>query len=318
MRKGATLIRIIKKRLTRRFAVMLIGVVAFQNQQASTQRGSESSPLEVVLSSLGYRSLPECRYKGSGIPRDLTILNDDYKKRIVFIDDHILVIYQSHCFPAKKGSPDTRSMEAFFVNSHTGRLISKKTWETVKRRWVNERWDTQARILAVADGFVVHAGQSLTVYSPGFDKKAELKLDGNPQWAATVAPQGRTIHLQRIEEDNKAKGKWLAADTLTELRSQEEMAGAVSASDMGVVYKLAHCLKLQAIGEASRNLYCADSSHLGLPLVLTDSEVLSFYYKGFGLWSFQGERLWGREVTKGAALGGQKRSLQGNRFAFLL
>ena len=231
---------------------MLIGVATVPNQQAAAQRISQLPSLEITLSSLGYPSLPEWRYKGGGIPWDLSILNDDDKKRIVFIDDRTLAIYQSHCPPEKDGSPGSRSMVAFFVNPHTGNLISRRTWETIKRRWLNEGWDTQARILAVADGFVVHARHSLILYSPGLEKKAELKLDNEPGWAATVAPQGHVVHLQRIEDDNTAKGEWLASDTLKELRSQNEMAGIVSASDTTAVDKLAPCLQLQSVGEAPR------------------------------------------------------------------
>ena len=307
-----------KRTLSYLLVSALVAVGTPKDSQKSKQTGDESPILHINLGDLGYHQSQECTYKGTGVPRDLSVLNDDYKKRIVFIDDQSVVVYQSHCLPEKGSAPSPRSVEAFFVNPQSGMLIAKQSWPTIKRRWLNERWDTQARILALADGVAVQAGRSLMVYSARLEKKEELRLEDGPRWAASVAPQGHTIHLQRIEDDNNARGEWLTSDTLKDLRSQNEMAGVVSVSDTAVVYKLAHCLQLQAIGEAPRNLYCADAPHLGLPLFLTNSDVLSVYDKGFGVWSLDGGRLWGREVTKGTVLGSHKRSLQGNRFALLL
>jgi hypothetical protein len=96
-----------------------------------------------------------------------------------------------------------------------------------------------------------------------------------------------------------------------------EMAGITSASDLAAVDKLAHCVQLQSVGESPQNVYCAEASHLGLPLFLTDSEILSVYYKGFDVRAVNGKKLWGREVIKGSILGDYRRSLPGNRFGIL-
>lgn len=81
---------------------------------------------------------------------------------------------------------------------------------------------------------------------------------------------------------------------------------------------LAHCLQLQAVGQAPRNLSCADPTHLGLPLFLTGSEVLSVYRKGFTILSTDGQTLWSRGVPGGHPIGEHRRSLNGNRFAILI
>jgi hypothetical protein len=250
----------------------------------------------------------------------LSILNDDYKKRLAFIDEKTLVVYQSHCprQDQKESSAETRSMEAFFVNPQTGALISRRTWPTIKRRWLNERWDTQARIMAVSGGFLVHAADSLVLYSAGLEQKGKLTLEDGPRWAVTVAPLGRTIHRQRIQDDNQAEGEWFDSDTLAKIRSQHEMAGVTSSSDRAVVDMLAHCVQLQVVGETPHNLYCAEASHLGLPLFLSDSEVLYVYRNGFSVLSTAGEKLWGRDALddKNSLIAEHKRSLGGNRFAF--
>jgi len=285
------------------------------SKQRQSRESDKPAFLEIHLADLGYRPTQNYHYPGTGIPRDLSILNDDYKKRLVFIDQNTLVVYQSHYRLQNQndGVPESRHMEAFFINPKTGTLMVRKTWPTIKRRWLNERWDTQARIFAVAGGFLVHAGNALTLYSAGLEQKAQLALEDGPQYAVTVAPLGRTMHLQRIYPDNQAEGEWFDSDTLKKLRSQHEMAGITSASDQAVVDELAHCLQLQSVGEAPRNLYCDNPSRLGLPLFLNESEILAVRYKGFTVWSTKDEALWGHEGP--VMIGSHERSLNGNRFA---
>jgi hypothetical protein len=130
------------------------------------------------------------------------------------------------------------------------------------------------------------------------------------------APLGRTIHLQRIHPDNQFNGEWFDSDSLKKLRSQHEVAGITSASDQAVVDELAHCLRLQVVAEVARNLFCDNPSRLGLPLFLSESEILAVRYKGFTVSSTKGEMLWGHEGP--VMIGNHKRSLNGNRFAILM
>jgi hypothetical protein len=305
-------------------AVLLISTAAGRNNGNSSKGPANDLPsVQIHLRDLGYRPAPEYRCPGTGIPRDLSVLFDDYKIRLTFIDEKTLVVYQSHYPPPSEGDRlPPRSMEAFFVNADSGSLVSHKTWATRKRTWFNERWDTQARILAVEGGLLVQGGDALTLYSTDLKEKAELPLEEHLSWAATVAPMGRTVHLQRIDRgraDGMADGEWLASDSLAKLRQQQEFAGVVSASDYATVDRLAHCVQLQAVGESPRSL-CCFSSCLGLPLFLSNTEVLSVYRNGFDVLSTNSEKLWGREVpgSKNGLIGDHKRSLNGNRFAISL
>jgi hypothetical protein len=280
--------------------------------------GNQISFLEIRLRDLGYRPTEEYHYPGTGIPRDLSILNNDSKKRLAFISDKLLAIYFSHLPAAENGgAAESRSMEALFVDPNLGSLVSRKTWATRKRKWLNERWDTQARILPVRDGFLVHAGDSLVLYSADQQEKAKVSLDDTSGWAAAVAVLGRTVHLQRITEGDTAEGRWLGSDTLKQLKTQREVTGIASASDHAVVTKLAHCVQLQEIGEPSRDLCCYDPCRLGLPEFLSDTEILSAYRDGFIVLSDHGEKLWGREVAVSGnrIIANQVMSLDGNRFA---
>jgi hypothetical protein len=65
----------------------------------------------------------------------LSVLFDDYNLRLTFIDEKTLAVYQSHYpAPSETNPVPSRSMEAFFVNTKSGALISRKTWSTSKRK----------------------------------------------------------------------------------------------------------------------------------------------------------------------------------------
>ncbi len=300
--------------------LMLAVACAAWSGSPSNEESRSTAVLEIHLRDLGYQSMNEYHHIGAGIPRDLSLLNDDDKKGLLFTDEKTLAVYVSHFQSATDGSmgQGTRDMEAFFLDFHSGTLISRKTWPTIKRRWLNERWDTQARIMAVHGGFLVHAGNALVLYSADQEKKREFPLAVGSRWAAVVPPMGRTIHLQRIDRD-ETEGTWLDSDTLTKLRSQREIEGITSASDDAVVTKLAHCMQLQTFGKLPRNL-CSDPCRLGLPEFLSDAEVLSVYRNGFSVLSASGEKLWTREVpdAKNRIVESHQRSLDGSRFALSL
>jgi hypothetical protein len=282
---------------------------------------SQTPFLEIRLRDIGYEPAKEYHYPGTGIPRDLSILNDDSKKRLAFINERVLAVYFSHLPVTEKGGPgESRSMEALFVDLNTGSLISRKAWATRQRKWVNEREDTEARILPVRDGFLVHAGNSLTLYSVDQREKTKLSLDDTTSWAAVVAVLGNTVHIQQHTGNASVEGRWFAADTLKQLAAQKEVAGITSASDHAVVTELAHCVQLQAIGEPPRDLCCFDPCRLGLPEFLSDKEILSVYRNGFVVLSDHGEKLWGREVavSGNGIIADYGRSLDGTRFAIAL
>jgi hypothetical protein len=300
---------------------MLLITARSKGNSKTDSTKSEPPFAEIDLRKLGYEPAKESRYSGTGIPRDLSVLNDDSKKRLAYIGDDMLAIYFSHLpkfdHPAELAS---FSMEALFVNPSSGSLISRRIWPTHKRKWLNDRWDTQARIIALHDSFLVHAGDSLTLYSTDQHEKASVPLENTYRWAAVVSVLGHTVHLQRIKEDNSTEGSWLASDSLKQLKTQPEAAGIISASDSAVVTDLAHCVQLQAVGKSSRDLCCFDPCRLGLPEFLSEKEIVSVYANGFIVLSDQGEKLWGREtpIAGNGIVANHVRSLEGNRFAIVI
>lgn len=267
---------------------------------------------EVRLPSVDSPASQNCGYSGKDVPPDLSLLYDDSKTRLVFVDDSTLIVYRSWCHAQDREKP-SRRMDAVFLNPQTGAITGKQSWPTDKRRWFNDRWDTEARIMSLREGFLVHAGNTLHVYSSDRREKAALVLNNDLRSAVVVPPSGRTIHLQRINNDNTAKGEWLSAESLTPLSVQSEMGGITSASDDTVADWLNLCLKLQQVGKKARNLYCVDRARAEYPMFLTDAEILLLSSKGFAIFSTDGDRLWSRESD--VRIGAYKKSLSGNRFA---
>jgi len=251
---------------------------------------------------------------------------DDHQTQMTFIDHRNLAIYFSDAVEegaAKKSAPEAvPSMQAFFVNGESGALISHKIWPTEKRSWFNERYDTQARLLEVEGGFLVHAGNSLALYSPDLRKIREMTLDAAVEWAATVAPMGRTFFLERIDTavQQKAEGAWMASDTFERLRSLDVYSGSVVSVSKdaiaGTLSKGVQCLDSQRVGESPSHLCCGDPCGYGLPLFVAEDEVVSSYSYGFRVLSTTGEVLWRREATDPRVhlIDDCERSMNGNRF----
>jgi len=297
-------------------ALASFGVLWGQKSQQISVR------LTISLTGIGYKPETGCGYKGKDVPSDLTSLNDDDKLRLSFPSDGLLAVYRSACRPSlatiRSSDSKVREMEAWFVDPSTGKLVGTEAWPTAKRRWLNDRWDTQARIIPVQSGFLVHAGPFLYFYTFNREKKVQLPLDPDSRWAVKVVRPGSEIHLQEISDDESAVGRWLSSETLKQEHRQSEFAGITSASSKAAVTLLAHCLHIQPLSAKEYDLYCPASRDLGLPEFLNDSEVLAISGKSVVLLSLKSEKLWSREASSDHSIINDKISLRGNRFAILL
>jgi hypothetical protein len=290
---------------------------------AQSSGGGNPSPLlQIDLHSMGY-SPPSVQITEKEFFAEPTRAYDDHQSRMTFIDRRNLAIYFSDAVEegaAKKSAPEAvRSMQVFFIDGESGALISRKIWPTKKRSWFNERYDTQARLLEVEGGFLVHAGNSLALYSSDLRKLREMSLDASDQWAATVVPMGRTFFLERIDPavQQKAEGAWMASDTFERLRSLEVYPGSVvSVSKDTTATKGVQCLDSHRVGESPSHLCCGDPCGYGLPLFVAEDEVVSSYSYGFRVLSTTGEVLWRRDATNPRVhlIDDCERSMDGNRF----
>jgi hypothetical protein len=304
------------------FAVTSLGALLLtcSFQLARIEPNSDSSH-QIDLQILGYNPP-----RGSGAqetPGFPPKPQDDFNTRIVFVDNTTLAL----SFTRLRSSTDhngnfPQAMEAFFVDTNSGLLISRKTWPSRYRRWFNDSWDTEGRIIPIEGGFLVHSGDSLYRYSTGIQEKRERQLADTSVWAIRVAPLGRRVQAARIN-GNDAEVESLDLSTLEKGHTDHEFPTIVSISDDGAaIRKLAHCLDLQVDGKPVRQFCCHDTCSKGLPTFLDNRDILSIYDNGFEVLSTNGEMLWKREEAfkpyNRQLINGFERSLDGSRFAIML
>jgi hypothetical protein len=282
--------------------------------------------LNIDLGKIGYHALPESAPRDEEIFSNPSLLYDDSITRLAFGPNRVLALYFSRPFsksPATKTT--TRNMEAFFINTDSGSLIMRKRWTTRHRRWLNDLWDTEARIFAVQDGFLVQANANLVRYSANLAELNRFALEHdatNTSWSVTIPPAGRTIHIQRILNQKDAQGSWLNADTLATVAEQQEFPGVSSASSDAVVGRLIQCYGLQVLGKPRKEV-CPKPCEFGSPTFLSEKEILTVFFAGFQVLSVDGSPEWniGPRDAKNCGprrrilIGNHKRSLDGSRFA---
>jgi hypothetical protein len=300
---------------------------------------------QIDLSALNFVQPKNPNYKNSEIFSNLSLLFQDVHAHVEFIDDKELVVYFSEVvderLKAQNGqpppSPPAHRMEALFLDLETGNLISHEVWQTRERRFFNTRYDTQAQIMPVRAGFLVHAGDTLTLYAPDLTKKREMQLNLLYEYAATVAPGGDVFFLQEdnpgtpirsgvvsmVMGDNVAHGDWRSSETLQKLRGRDLFPGAAeSVSTNAFAGKWYSCIDIQGADSTQSHLCCDDPCRYGSPVFLDDRQVVSSFRGGFRVLSTQGEVLWAREdpdwkTYKDGDVWDKARSLDGSRFAEL-
>ncbi len=318
-------------------------LLGFEAGAASTEKEPQAAPASTVdLAVLGY-SRPKPIYRSNKESfRDLTLLMQDEHSRLSFVSANILAVYFSRLTDKTEGEPaatPSYQMEVFFLNLDSGKLIEHRTWETLKRQWFNDSYDTEGRVMEVHTGFLVHASGKLELYSPDLRLVKSYDLgtdDSGPtgMWSVTVAPGGDTIHVQPSAQTNQvrhgsvsyftgageAEGSWLRSDSFGKIGTQVYFGGIHSSSNDAIVTKMAHCLDLQRIGESSRHLACSTPAAAGLPMFLNDREILSVHNTGFSVLSTQGTEVWAAGepdsgIHRALSVESHKRSMDGSRFA---
>lgn len=305
-------------------------VVAIPTPVMPKNAARPANPLperQIDLRTLGLEPPKVPNYKNGEIFADLSLLFENHDLQIEFVTGKELVVYFSDTVDertsARSGqSPslqDPHRMEAFFVNVDNGNLVSHQVWRTRRRRFFakNELYDTQARIKAVRSGFLVHANNTLALYSPDLQEKQEIQLDPSLEYSAMVAPGGDVFFLEQSmagvavssgsvsmlmagdsEHVPVAHGEWRSSETFEKLRSRDLFPGAaISVSSDAFAGTWFKCIDIQRADSSQSHLACADPYRYGAPMFLSDSELLLNYPGGFQVLSAGGDVLWGRQIS---------------------
>jgi hypothetical protein len=159
----------------------------------------------------------------------------DNNTRIAFLSEDVVVAYHTKQ-EGKDWHTAPRVVEAFFVRTKDGSLVSVKTWPTSLRRSLSDRRDSEGRILPLYGGrFLVFANGTMSLYGDGLELLKQQKLASPTEadlWAGQSVSKGREIFLRR--ESTSAREvtySWLSADNL---EAKYEMPGYRS-SDFSVL-----------------------------------------------------------------------------------
>ena len=308
----------------------------------------EAQPLPsamIDLSTLGYRKANAVHVSDKEAFRNSALFMQDDQSRLSFVSPNTLAVYFTLLFNGTDAETRPSSgyqMEAFFVDVDARKLIKRQNWNTLKRQWFNDSYDTEGRVIEVHNGFLVHAGGMLELYTPDLRLVNKYNLctdepECKGMWSVKAAPGGDVIYVQPFAQLNQvrrgtvsyfagageANGRWLRSESFQKIGNQNYFGGPDSISNNAIVTEMAHCLDLQGIGEPSHHLSCSNPVAYGFPTFLNDREILSVHDDGFSVLSTEGTEIW----TKGGSdpsgrrtffVGSHRRSMDGARFAVSL
>jgi hypothetical protein len=310
------------------------------------QEATPAPERQIDLRTLNYRTPEIPNYANREIFSDLSLLFQDVHAHLEFVSEKEFAVYFSDAVGERVTARNSQStapesdhhMQAFLLNSDDGDLVSHLVWQTRERRFFNVRYDTQARMMGVKGGFLVHANNTLAFYSADLQKKQEIQLNPSLEYAAMVAPGGDVFFLEQgspgvpnssggvstvangdSEHLPVAHGEWRSSETFEKLRGMDLFPGsAESVSSDAFAGTWFKCIDVQRVGVSRNHLSCTDPYRYGQPMFLSDSELVLNYPGGFQVLSTSGDVLWEREISSAHMaydLYDCVRSLDGSRFA---
>jgi hypothetical protein len=249
----------------------------------------------------------------------------DENTRIAFLSEDIVLLYHT-----KQDDSDRRTLEAFFIKTKDGSLLSTKKFAVAARRSMNDRRDSEARILPLYDGrFLVFADKALTVYDSNLSlqKQRILQPRGTGDlWSAQSVAQGHELFL-RHESNSEVTYSWLNSDSLATNHEQPgyqdrdfSAKGLVNASDNAVFTLTGSSLRMITQNREVKTI-CDDQLCRGdgVITVLSSSYVGISTRAGIGIVNTEAGLVWSKRVEspsdpKGFDFGEIRSSASGMRF----
>jgi hypothetical protein len=272
----------------------------------------DTAPTRIVdLKMLGYQA-PDM----NNTYRDQSLTFQDFHARLAFINNEVLAVYLKR--PNEKAK-DTGlvTMEAFFVSRQTGTLLARKTWVARFSRGLNSSVDTQASILPLRDGFLVHAGDLLYRYGQDLQMKREVSLDAAWIWAFQIAPGGDAVEALRTNQANRteAEVEIVNASTLEFAQTMPARAARRTIGENGAVAINGDCITYRSPGSTVHDICCSDECKRGKTVAfLNENELLVQFGTGFEVLAADGTTLWRREGLHKPSIIDAQPSLEAERF----
>jgi hypothetical protein len=220
---------------------LLSAIVMTPELNGSIAVDSLSKSPSVVVDARKYGWSPAPQVSNRKFFKDLSLAKLealDENTRLAFLSEDIVALYHT-----KSGEHGQRAMEVFFLKAKDGSLLSTKTFAVLPRKSMNDRRDSEARILPLYDGrFLVFANSTMTVFngSLGVEKEKVLQSGTGDMWSVQSVGNGHEIFL-RHEANFEVTYSWLSSDSLATNHEQPgyqdrdfSAKGLVNASDKAV------------------------------------------------------------------------------------
>jgi hypothetical protein len=197
--------------------IMLLTVCLSGRHPAGDAHASSEkvAPVVVDLAKLGWTSPPaesnRAFFKDFALAKLFAL---DSKTRVFFLNEDLIVIYHT-----KQEGNDPRAtsrfMEAFFIRTRDGSLVSKKKWSVSARKSLDDLLDSEARLIPLRNGrFLAVANGVMSLYNPDLEILKQKKLEPTDFWAAQSVVEGNEIFLRRESTSGHVTYSWLDSDTL--------------------------------------------------------------------------------------------------------
>jgi hypothetical protein len=258
------------------------------------------------------------------------LLSVDISTRVLFLTEDVVVAYHSIQI-GNDWRTAARVMEAFFISSRDGTLLSTHRWPTRRRSYMDDRFDSEARLIPLNRGrFLVQANGIIAVYNQNVELLKQRNLEpfsASDVWAAQPSPRGEGIVLRRASQSGPVAYYWLAADTLETTSHVSRPNGHSSdaaVADAHALYERTQDGLLMVDLSEHQTLICHD------PLCRENGllEALSAHYlgwsarRGIGVIDPVRGLVWSRSVQpkdhESFQFGNMKTALSGTRFGLWL
>ena len=199
--------------------LVLVTVCAGSSPLADTSTGGAPWTPTVVLNLAKIGWAPPPSESNRTFFKDFTLgklFALDDRTRVVFLNEDLIVVYHTR-HDGKEWRTAPRFMEAFFLRAQDGSLLSKQSWPTGLRKSLDDRIDSQSRLIPLDGGrFVVFTNAMMTLYGPDLKLLKQHTLEPSTStdyWGAQTIDSGKGIVL-RHESTLEPTYLWLTSDTL--------------------------------------------------------------------------------------------------------
>jgi hypothetical protein len=291
--------------------VLLLGLIQVGHAQAASDPPPSWS---AELKSYGWA--PPKSPSNKAFFKDFSIAKleaSDQNTRVSFLNGDVVVAYHT-----KQEGQDwrtaSRHLEAFFISTKDGSLLSRKEWETVVRGSESDLRDSESRLIPLSNGrFLVFASRAMMLYVSGLELIKQEKLDPSTSadlWSAQSVAGGHEIFLRhQSSSDQQTTYYWLASDTLLPLSQMPGFRGAnfsvvAIAGDDSVLTSLGFSKPgittgLGRIGlDGSTKIICSDQlcREDGMAAVVSPRRIAISGMRGIGVVDPEQGLLWSKQI----------------------